>query len=68
MGKKLRPFEFYGYDGDNTMYEAHSTDILKHIDVFAISKVKEQQNRKYIKLDEDEESQEGEPADDDNNG
>ena len=54
MGKKLRPFEFYGYDGDNTMYEAHSTDILKHIDVFAISKVKEQKNKKYMRKTEEE--------------
>ena len=65
MGKKLRPFEFYGYDGDNTMYKAFSGDTMG---VFAISKIKEQQNRKYIKLDEEEESQEDEPADDDNNG
>ena len=65
MGKKLRPFEFYGYDGDNTMYKAFSGDTMG---VFAISKIKEQQNRKYIKLDKEEESQEDEPADDNNNG
>lgn len=65
MGKKLRPFEFYGYDGDNTMYKRN--EITKD-ETFQISKIKEQENKKYIKLDEEEESQEDEPADDDNNG
>ena len=46
MGKKLRPFEFYGYDGDNTMYKRNERT---KDETFKISDVKEQENKKYIK-------------------
>jgi len=51
MGKKLRPFEFYAYDGDNTMYKNENTD-----NVFTISQVKEEKNEKYIKPEDEAES------------
>ncbi len=55
MKNIVRQLNYYGFDDDNTMYEAHSTEILKHMDVFAISKVKEQKNKKYMRKSEEEE-------------
>ena len=49
MSKKLRPLEFYGYDYDSTMVKK---DENYKDETFQISKVMEQQNRKYIKLEE----------------
>ena len=54
MKNILRTLEYYGFDDDNTMYKAQSTDIIESIDVFAISKVKEQKNKKYMRKSEEE--------------
>lgn len=42
---KVRTLDFYGFDGDNTM--------LRGSDYFPISDVKEIENRKYIKSDDE---------------
>jgi hypothetical protein len=55
MKNIVRQLNYYGFDDDNTMYEAHSSKKLDHMDVFAISKVKEQKNKKFMKKSEEEE-------------
>ena len=55
MKKNIRPLEFYGYDYDSTMVKK---DENYKNETFQISKVKEQQNRKYIKLEEKAEDEE----------
>ena len=54
MGDKVRGLEYYGYDYDSTMVKK---DENYKDETFQISKVMEQQNRKYIKLDTVSESE-----------
>jgi hypothetical protein len=48
MAKTKSTLEFYGYDYDSTMVKK---DENYKDETFEISKVIEQQNRKYIKMD-----------------
>ena len=50
MKKKFSPIDFYGYDCDSTMVKNHNNECFK------ISKVKELKNQKYIKVEEESES------------
>lgn len=45
MKKKVRTLEFYGFDDDNTMYDANS---------YVISETKEIKNMKYVIVKEEE--------------
>ena len=54
MGDKVRGLEYYGYDYDSTMVKKGEN---YKDETFQISKVMEQQNRKYIKLDTVSESE-----------
>ena len=49
MAKTKSTLEFYGYDYDSTMEKAFKSDLMG---VFAISKLKELKNEKYIKGDD----------------
>ena len=49
MKNLVRNLSYYGYDDDSTMFKEDSANRI-----FAISKIKEQKNKKYIKTDEDE--------------
>lgn len=51
MKKKVRTLEFYGFDDDNTMYDANS---------YVISETKEIKNMKYVKVNEEDQNKEEE--------
>jgi hypothetical protein len=61
MAKTKSTLEFYGYDYDSTMVKK---DENYKDETFEISKVIEQQNRKYIKMD----TVNNENKNDENNG
>lgn len=61
MAKNIRTLEFYGFDYDSTMVKK---DENYKDETFEISKVIEQQNRKYIKMD----TVNNENKNDENNG
>jgi len=44
MKNIIRTLDLYGFDGDCTMYKEDSAN-----KIFAISKVREQKNKKYIR-------------------
>lgn len=50
MKNILRTLDYYGYDDDSTMYKKNEN---YKDEAFQISKLKEQQNRKYIKMTKD---------------
>jgi ABC-type oligopeptide transport system substrate-binding subunit len=51
MKNIVRQLNYYGFDDDNTMYKAFKSDSMG---VFAISKIKEQKNKKYMRKSEEE--------------
>lgn len=52
MKNIVRTLDYYGYDYDGTMYKKNENEINE---TFQISKVKEQKNKKYIKMKNNEE-------------
>lgn len=51
--KNIRTLDFYGFDGDNTMYDTNS---------YPISKTSELENEKYVKETESTTNDETEPT------
>lgn len=51
--ENIRTLDFYGFDGDNTMYDTNS---------YPISKASELENEKYVKETEDTTNDETEPT------